>query len=286
MDRVIANLEKMQIKYNDIRLIREKDGVILYRIFFENSTYILKYFDNEEYRREIKNYEILKSLNIPTIKIISNTDVCLLMEDIESSNFYRLGLKEDMNDAGIAVKIAKWYKLFHGKGSTFISSNGDSFYDENNVITLENIALIKAKTETESNPVWIDIETNIDKIHSLIKKTKRTLTYNDFYYTNFIVAKDKSSAFMFDYNLLGKGYAYADIRNVCSSLGEEAKNAFLHEYDYYDKTEVTIDDVTSVIVNLYFACLQDTFPKWAEESLNELNNGFVKKVNTLLSYSK
>jgi len=286
MDRVIANLEKMQIKYNDIRLIREKDGVILYRIFFENSTYILKYFDNEEYRREIKNYEILKSLNIPTIKIISNTDVCLLMEDIESSNFYRLGLKEDMNDAGIAVKIAKWYKLFHGKGSTFISSNGDSFYDENNVITLENIALIKAKTETESNPVWIDIETNIDKIHSLIKKTKRTLTYNDFYYTNFIVAKDNSSAFMFDYNLLGKGYAYADIRNVCSSLGEEAKNAFLHEYDYYDKTEVIIDDVTSVIVNLYFACIQDTFPKWAEESLNELNNGFVKKVNTLLSYSK
>ena len=36
----------------------------------------------------------------------------------------------------------------------------------------------------------------------------RTLTYNDFYYTNMMVAKDKSSALMFDYNLLGKGYVY------------------------------------------------------------------------------
>ena len=29
---------------------------------------------------------------------------------------------------------------------------------------------------------------------------------------------------MFDYNLLGKGYVYSDIRNVCPSLGE--KNSF------------------------------------------------------------
>ena len=37
-----------------------------------------------------------------------------------------------------------------------------------------------------------------------------TLTYNDFYYTNLAVLKDGTSAIMFDYNLLGKGYAYAD----------------------------------------------------------------------------
>jgi len=283
MDCVVANLEKMQIKYTDIQQIRDKDGISLHRVICENSVYILKYFDNKEYRREIQNYEILKSLNIPTIRIIANTDVCLLMEDIESSNFYRLGIKADLSDADVAVEIAKWYKLLHNKGSAFISLNGDSFYDENDVITPENIALIKTKTKTESNSVWLDIDNNIDAIHSLIKKTKRTLTYNDFYYTNFIVAKDKSSAYMFDYNLLGKGYAYADIRNVCSSLGVEAKNSFLREYGYYDRTEVIIDDVASVIVNLYFACLQETFPKWAEGSLNELNNGFAKKVKTLLS---
>jgi len=283
MDSVIANLEKMQIKYTDIQQICDKDGIILYRVICENNEYILKYFDNEEYRREIQNYEILKSLNIPTIRIIANTGVCLLMEGIESSTFYRLGIKEDLNDANIAIEIAKWYKLLHSKGSTFISSNGGSFYNENDVITLENIALIKSKTGTTGNPVWIDIEKNIDVIHFLIQKTKQTLLYNDFYYTNLVVAKDKSSAYMFDYNLLGKGYVYADIRNVCSSLGEEAKSAFMGEYGFYSKTEVIIDDVASVLVTLYFACLRDTFPKWAEKYLNEVNNGFAKRVKTLLS---
>ena len=57
----------------------------------------------------------------------------------------------------------------------------------------------------------------------------------------------------------------------------------MSEYGFYDKSEVLIDDVASVLVTLYFACLRETFPKWAEEYLNEVNNGFAKKVNVLLS---
>jgi hypothetical protein len=78
----------------------------------------------------------------------------------------------------------------------------------------------------------------------------RTLTYNDFYYTNLAVRKDGTAALMFDYNLLGKGYVYSDIRNVCSSLGDEAQAAFLAEYGEVDRCEITIDDVVSPIAAL------------------------------------
>ena len=111
----------------------------------------------------------------------------------------------------------------------------------------------------------------------------RVLTYNDFYYTNLIIAKDKSSAFMFDYNLLGKGYVYSDIRNVCSSLGENAQKAFIETYGEFDKSEIIVDDVTSVLVTLYYACQRKTFPSWANYALNELKNDFESKILLLIN---
>ena len=117
---------------------------------------------------------------------------------------------------------------------------------------------------------------------SKIKNLPRVLTYNDFYYTNLIVAKDKSSAFMFDYNLLGKGYVYSDIRNVCYSLGENAKRTFLEAYGEFDKSEIIVDDVASVLVTLYHACQRKHFPDWANSVLDDLKNNFDKKVQVLL----
>lgn len=79
-----------------------------------------------------------------------------------------------------------------------------------------------------------------------------------------VVAKDTSSALMFDYNLLGKGYAYTDVRNILSSLSEEAGKAFLDEYGAFDPMEKALDDVVSVVVTLYLACQRDVFPLWAQ----------------------
>lgn len=111
----------------------------------------------------------------------------------------------------------------------------------------------------------------------------RIVTYNDFYYTNMVVAKDKSSVLMFDYNLLGKGYAYTDVRNVLSSLAEEAGKAFLDEYGEFDPVEKALDDVVSVVVTLYLACLRDEFPWWAQELLDEIDTTYIKKIECLRS---
>ena len=88
---------------------------------------------------------------------------------------------------------------------------------------------------------------------------------------------------MFDYNLLGKGYAYSDVRNVLSSLSEEAGRAFLDAYGEFDPIEKALDDVVSVVVTLFLACQSDKFPRWAKAILDELDTSFVAKIEYLLN---
>lgn len=284
MNRIVdKELSNMNIEYDYMIEIRSKDGVLVYRVVHGDKSYVLKYFMNDSDRREIENYYILNSLGIMTIQLISSTPHALLMEDVEQSNTYRLGNADDLNDITVAVQIAKWYKELHSKGKSFVSSHKGNLYDETDVITKANIDFIKSKTSTESNPVWKALFHNFDFIKENIAKAERTLTYNDFYYTNLIVGKDKSSAFMFDYNLLGKGYVFSDIRNVCSSLSEHAKAAFLKGYGEFNKKEMIIDSVVSPLTTLYFACKRNTFPLWAEASLSQVKNGqLLNNVNLMM----
>ncbi len=280
--KIKQELKKLNIPYSTINLIQNKDGVIVARVQSDAKSYIIKYFQNEDYKREIKNYQLLKTLNIPTVNIFGFTDSAILMEDISQSDVFRLATKEDLDDVEIAFKIAEWYKLLHTSSENFVKENIADLYNETDFITRENIEFIKEKTGTKNLPVWNLIVDNFEVIVSKIRNMPRVLTYNDFYYTNLIVAKDKTSAFMFDYNLLGKGYVYSDIRNVCYSLGENAKKAFLEAYGEFDKNEIIVDDVASVLVTLYHACKRKNFPSWANSILSDLKNNFDKKVQILI----
>ena len=68
VEREINNLKINN--YESIDLIREKDGIFVYRIFVNNQHYVLKCIEKIEYRREIDNYVILQSLGIKTINLI------------------------------------------------------------------------------------------------------------------------------------------------------------------------------------------------------------------------
>ena len=223
----------------------------------------------------------MASLDIPTIGVIASTDSALLLEDIDYSPTYRLGIKEDMSDPEVARRVAVWYRQLHSQGYDYVCRHGEPMYDEADFFTTENIACIKEKTGTQDTLAWVLLEQNFSAIDDLLLKVRRTLTYNDFYYTNMVVAKDKSSALMFDYNLLGKGYAYTDVRNVLSSLSEEAGKAFLNEYGTFDPIEKALDDVVSVVVTLYLACQRDEFPWWAQALLDELDTTFIEKIEYL-----
>ena len=280
--RIIQDeLNKLGIACDNVAILQDKDGVTVAKIASNGRSYVVKCFQNDEHKREIGNYRLLSSIGIPTIQVIASTDSALLLEDIDRSTSYRLGIKEDMSDPEVACHIAVWYKQLHRQGYGYVSQHGESMYDEADFFTLENIACIKDKTETQDAPAWALLEQNYAVISDLLRKARRTITYNDFYYTNMVVAKDNSSALMFDYNLLGKGYAYTDVRNVLSSLSEEAGKAFLKEYGEFDPAEKALDDVVSVVVTLYLACLREDFPWWAQTLLDELNTTFIEKIELL-----
>ncbi|MHB1485778.1 MAG: nucleotidyltransferase domain-containing protein [Saccharofermentanales bacterium] len=265
-----SELQYMNIDFDTLTLIRNKDGVSVWRITTDTDSFVMKCFDKPEYRREITNYQILISLNVPTLKVIAYTDCSLLIEDIERSA-YRLGTIEDMNDPNIAGKIAVWYKILHQ--NTLEYANTHEFIDEYDGLTLENMKMIQEKTGTAGLQVWQVIEKHFEQIHAVVTRLPRTLVYTDFHFTNLAVARNGSSALVFDYNLLSKSYVYSDIRNVLWSLGEAAKPVFLSEYGSFDQYEVVVDDFAMDLISLCAACKKIVFPPWARESVENVKDG-------------
>lgn len=161
----------------------------------------------------------------------------------------------------------------HHEGSKFLINNIKKFYEEIDYITKENIEFVMDKTDTRDNQVWKILIDNLDLILLKTNKFEEIFTYNDFYWTNLVVSKDKKEAFMFDYNMLGVGFRYNDIRNVCSSLSDEAGEVFIKEYGEINQKEKEMDDVISIVVTLIQASKIPIFPTWANESLKQVNNG-------------
>ena len=281
MSIIHDELDKLGIVCGGFSVLQDKDGITVARVASDDRSYVLKCFQKDEHKRELKNYRILAALGIPTIRIIASTDSALLLEDIECSPNFRMAAEEDLSDPEVARQIALWYKQLHSRGYDYVSQYGGSMYDESDFFAPENIDCIKERTGTRNAPAWTLLEQDFDAISDLLRRTRRTLTYNDFYYTNMVVAKDRSSALMFDYNLLGKGCACTDVRNVLFSLSQEAGKAFLDAYGGLDPAQTALDDVVSTVVALYMACQREEFPWWAREMLDELDTTFADKIARL-----
>lgn len=281
MDIIYHELNKMGILCDNLTILQDKDGTTVARIVSSGQPYVIKCFQNEAFKREIRNYRLLSYLEIPTMKVIAATDSAILLEDITCSPVYRLGIEGDLDNPEVAKKIAAWYRQLHHQGYKYVAQHGAGLYDEADFFTLENIAGIKEKTGMQSAPAWEVLEREFGVIRQMLHTTRKTLTYNDFYYTNLIVAKDCSSAIMFDYNLLGKGYAYSDLRNVTSSLTPRAKEAFLAAYGAFDTIEAVLDDVVCVVVTLHLACQREQFPGWGKRLLEEVDTTLMDKLRRL-----
>jgi aminoglycoside phosphotransferase len=276
-----------QKDYINLSEIRNKDGIYLYRIKYKNEYFVIKYFLKDEYKREIRNYSILSELGIPTIKIFGSTDKSILLEDLDKSTNYRLGIASDLSHKEIAKALAKWYRQLHNKGSELSTNEKLNFYKEIDIITRENVDFVKYKSNTADNRVWDLLINNWDLLFEKVSGLNETLTYNDFYWTNLAVTYDKKEAIMVDYNLLGISYRYSDIRNVCSSLSEEARKAFIDEYGEFDMREKIIDAGISNLCSLINAYYRPVFPNWGQGVLKAVYNGnlenYIQKILELPS---
>ncbi|MCI8387019.1 MAG: hypothetical protein HFE63_00945 [Clostridiales bacterium] len=239
----------------------------------------MKYFSALDQRREIENYKILRSLGIPTLDVIAIGESSILLEDIASeTSQWRLGCESDLDNLSVARNLAEWYRVLHGRGRDYVKTYGRDMYDESDYFTLDGIEYVKYMTGTKDCPVWRELEAQFDDISYELKAFERTLTYNDFYYTNFAVKRsgDNAGALMFDYNLLGKGYVYSDIRNVVSSLSKRAGEEFISCYGGFDECERAVDEIVGQLVTMVFACRYKeeygSFPAWSNNALDLLFN--------------
>ena len=274
----ISQLAGLWVRNPVCSLIRSKSGISVYRIESEGEKYILKVFEKREDAREIDNYRLLSKLEIPTLPLLGYTENAILLPDVDSGiTDYRLGKKSDLSNPSAARAVAKWYRILHEKGSAFLAVEKVSMYDESDMLTLENMKIIAEKTGSAENMLWQAIAENYNMIRSRIDALPRTLTYNDFYWTNLIVSKTGDSAFMFDYNLLGKGIAYADIRNVTGSLSPEAAEAFMQEYGGNIPEEQKDADafIAPLVALIHVFRYRNDIPSWAEAPLGDLKNGNV-----------
>ena len=265
------------------RLINAKSGVYVYKCLYDGTPAVVKYLDKEDDRREILNYRILAQHGIPTIKTFALGKAAFVMEDISVSQDWRLGIAEDLEDVDVAKSLAHWYFTFHENGTAV--SELDTLYFEYDCFTEENFKMLIQKFP-EAEELFRFLLTHYAKLRELIYKPSFTLTYNDFYWSNFVVRKDKKAAMMFDYNLLGKGYRFSDFRNVRWDMSDEAKAVFTSEYNrlYVEKHGCTrmeaeeierrIDDVAGDLFQLVLAFTEkEHIFNWAKDVKDEAING-------------
>ena len=262
------------------RIIRKKDGVTVARVDFEGCTAVLKCFEEPAFRREIANYKLLRSLGVPTIGVYASTDRSILLEDLASSGAYRLAEERDMNDPAVVAALAKWYAKLHRAGEEHVRVNGAGMYSEADLVTEENLTAVGKRFGLEGNDGFRALEKAFPMLKKLLDEAPKTLAYNDFYYTNLAVSRDKTAALMFDYNLLGRGCYVTDIRNVQYQLTEENRRLFIEEYGGADERLMLLDEALSPLVSLASAMERDIFPPWAEEAVGEMKKlpGLIEKL--------
>ena len=261
------------------RLINAKGGIYVYKCLYGDAPAVAKYFEKEDDRRELSNYRILAQHGIPTIQTLALGKATLVMEDMSASEDWRLGTAEDLADIDVAKSLAQWYFAFHENGAAV--SELDGLYFEYDSLTEENFKTLIQKFP-EAKELFEFLLARYDRLRQMIFTPSFTLAYNDFHWSNFVVRKDKKAAMMFDYNLLGKGYRFSDFRNVCWSMTNEAKAAFVDEYSrlYLEKhghtrteeenIERQIDDLAGPLFSLVLDFTEkESISDWAEALLSK-----------------
>ncbi|MCL2709120.1 MAG: aminoglycoside phosphotransferase family protein [Defluviitaleaceae bacterium] len=267
----------------NFRLINAKSGVYVYKCVYADAPAVAKYFEKEDDRRELLNYEILARQGVPTVRVYAHGKSSLVMEDISASGDWRLGTPEDLSDARVAKGLANWYFTLHERGEAALEL--DALYFEYDCLTEKNL-LGLIKVFPEAGGLYRFLLANSEKLREMIYKPKFTLAYNDFYWGNLVVRRDGSAAMMLDFNLLGRGYRYSDFRNVRWDMGEDAKAAFDIEYGRLyaerhgsnrteaEELERRIDELAGDLFLIHLAFTEhERIPEWAKEAAESAKNG-------------
>ena len=124
-------------------LIREKGGISVYRCVWDGKRAVAKHFAQEGGRREIENYRLLMKNKVPTMRAFALCGSCILMEDIDASDTWRMGREEDLSDPDVLRALARWYFCLHDR--CWLLWDIEKMYSENDELNEASIALIRER---------------------------------------------------------------------------------------------------------------------------------------------
>lgn len=278
-DDIKQELEKYYIYDSNIlnlSVLSDKDNILVIKFTHEGKNYVFKYFKDDFQKREVENYNLLKKLGITTVKIYGMHSNSILMEDLTSNENTRLAAISDLKDEPIVRSLAKWYLKLHTSGKEYVNNNEiKTMYCELDSLSYQRIEYIREKSNYDDEEFWELFYKNFNNIKKMYMD-KVTITYNDFFYGNMGIVNN-NDVIMFDFNLMGIGLAYFDIKNVTYGFSDILYDIFMEEYGSYDKEEELLYDVLSPIISLDVAYRKNEFPKWGVDSLEELTSGKTKE---------
>lgn len=261
----------------DFEVIYRKHDYTLYRVRIADASYVVKWFGGPEHI-EIPAYRLLRECGVPTLPVHGLTESAVLLEDLAASPHWRLATAEDVERAEVGRAVADWYRLFHEAGHRL--PNLPAFLTrEVDALTPESVLEIGERLEMGELPVWRFAADYLQALQDAFRAFPETLNYNDFHWTNLALTREEPlRAVIFDYDLLGIGPVYCDIRNVLGSLGESARSAFLEVYGPVDERITVFDEPLSVLYSLQVAVRQPSLPAWAQGCAQKARDGTLERL--------
>lgn len=274
LERVLRGLGVDPSTVRDLEVIARSEAGRLYRMRVHGQRYVVKWF-LQDGALEPRAYDLLRELRVPTLPLFASTPHALLLEDLEASPTWKLAEERDVEQRDVGRAVAEWYQFLHLAGRSLVKRGvPDWLRWEWGALTPEGVLQVGQALGMEENPVWQVAADHLDALCSLAQRLPATLNYNDFHWTNLALSRRPPvRAVVFDYHLLGIGLAWSDCRNVLSSLGPAAREAFLDAYGPTDPRERVLDEPLSVLHSLQVAAARPTFPRWAAPCRDEARSG-------------
>ena len=264
--------------------LSERHGHRIWRVHLRDTAYVLKWFPSPESAlTEVAGYRLLQQLGVPTLAVRGMDSQAILMEDLASSERWRLATEEDVGSGDTGRALGSWYRVFHRNGSRFLSDvqRRPTFLTrESDCLNPTTVLNLGDLLDLGNRSVWPLAAENIDLLRSAEAAMDLTLNYNDFHWTNLALSRasdDQTEAIVFDYHLLGVGTRYSDYRNVVGSLAGGAIEAFQTAYGETDSREAVIDRPLSALHSLVTATRRAEFPKWAVPSRDRAAGGDLER---------
>jgi len=276
-DLSLLGLERSELA--DVATVGGKHAAMLYRVVCaDGRTLILKWFTEEGTANEVSAYALLARCCVPVLPLLGHTERALLLEDLTSSDNWRLARDQDMEDVAVGAAVARWYRSLHAAGREILLTaphEAAFLCRETDVLDQEAMSWTGEKLGLH-HQAWRLASANAGPLREAMRALPETLNYNDFHWSNLALSRhydEAPQAIVYDYHLLGIGPAYSDYRNVLTAMREPATSAFRESYGFVDAREATLDAPISIIVALITAARRPVLPSWAKVCVQAVADG-------------